>query len=101
MGNPELMRRPGFPAPILPIVAVMSHLIHFLAGASRSGAFPRAGRQPVDECNPGAAISHSAPIPHYSQPGIPGGHFSCQVPGHTVPAGCAAELLVLPDANFL
>jgi lipopolysaccharide transport system permease protein len=30
VGNPELMRRPGFPAPILPIVAVMSHLIHFL-----------------------------------------------------------------------
>lgn len=30
VANPELMRRPGFPSPILPVVAVLSHLIHFL-----------------------------------------------------------------------
>ncbi|MGB5685605.1 MAG: ABC transporter permease [Candidatus Electrothrix sp.] len=30
VANRDLIRRPGFPSPILPVVAVLSHLIHFL-----------------------------------------------------------------------
>jgi lipopolysaccharide transport system permease protein len=30
VGNRELVRRPGFPAAILPVVAVSSHLVHFV-----------------------------------------------------------------------
>jgi lipopolysaccharide transport system permease protein len=30
VGNRELIRRPGFPTPVLPVVTVMSHLVHFV-----------------------------------------------------------------------
>jgi homopolymeric O-antigen transport system permease protein len=30
VGNRELIRRPGFPTPILPVVTVMGHLVHFV-----------------------------------------------------------------------
>jgi homopolymeric O-antigen transport system permease protein len=30
VGNRELIRRPGFPTAVLPVVTVMSHLVHFV-----------------------------------------------------------------------
>ena len=30
VANPDLIRRPGFPMPVLPIVTITTHLIHFL-----------------------------------------------------------------------
>ncbi|MCB0179213.1 MAG: ABC transporter permease [Anaerolineae bacterium] len=30
VANPDLIRRPGFPVPVLPVVTITTHLIHFL-----------------------------------------------------------------------
>ena len=30
VGNRELIRRPGFPTAVLPVITILSHLVHFL-----------------------------------------------------------------------
>ena len=99
--NRELIKRPGFPAAILPTVTVASHLIHFLAGAAHSVCFSADGRNPVDERPAGAAARDCDSIHLDSEPGLFHRHFLCHFPRHPAPSRRAPESVFFSYPDLL
>ena len=99
--NRELIKRPGFPAAILPAVTVTSHLIHFLLALPILFVFLVVGGTPLTERPAGAAARDCASIHLDSEPGLFHRHFLCHFPGHPAPPRRALKSAFFSYADIL
>ena len=99
--NRELIKRPGFPVAILPIVTVTSHLIHFFLALPILFWLPVGGWNPFDPSFARVTARDCASIYLNPEPGLFCRHFLCHLPGHPAPPQRALKSAVFSYTDIL
>ena len=101
LNSRELVKRPGFPVAILPVVAVTTHLIYYLLALPILMVFLIMGGSHLTASHSGVTSRAGRAIRPDAQPWILDRDCHCDVSRCSLPPGIGPAIVLFPHAGFL